>query len=189
MTDIAAFKKETRRKLREITRSLTPEYKTESAESIVRQCIESEEYKNAHSIFVFISMDGEPDTTKLIEQAFADGKEVYVPRCLSEGIMEAIRIDSFDKLKPGRYGILEPDESIKATEVEVFDGEDALAIVPCVGATADGKRMGHGAGYYDRFLEGRKMKTVMIVYKRQMLEAIPCDEHDIIMDKVISEQN
>ena len=80
MTDIAAFKKDTRKKLREITRSLTPKYKSEASDSIVRQCIESEEYKNAHSIFVFISMDGEPDTTKLIEQAFADGKDVYVTR-------------------------------------------------------------------------------------------------------------
>ena len=188
MQDILFDKTETRKKLKAITKSLTADYKKKASESIVRQCLSSEEYKNARSIFVFISMDGEPITTKLIEQAFADGKAVYVPRCLKDGIMEAIRIDSFDCLKPGHYGILEPDEALNPTDVSAFDAEDTVAFVPCVGATRDGKRMGHGAGYYDRFLENRKMKKLMLVYSKQLLDDLPCDKHDITMDRVIFEQ-
>ncbi len=174
-----------RRQLKAITKALTKEYKEEASASIVKQCLDSEEYKNAESIFIFISMDGEPVTTEIIKQAFADGKAVYVPRCLRDGIMEAIKIDSFDCLKPGHYGILEPDDAIKPTDVSEFDSETAVAFVPCVGATKDGKRMGHGAGYYDRFLENRKMKTLMLVYSKQLLDDIPCDVHDIVMDRVI----
>ncbi len=174
-----------RRQLKAITKALTKEYKEEASASIVKQCLDSEEYKNAESIFIFISMAGEPVTTEIIKQAFADGKAVYVPRCLRDGIMEAIKIDSFDCLKPGHYGILEPDDAIKPTDVSEFDSETAVAFVPCVGATKDGKRMGHGAGYYDRFLEKRRMKTLMLVYSKQLLDDIPCDKHDIIMDKVV----
>ncbi len=47
--------------------------------------------------------------------------------------------------------------------------------------------MGHGAGYYDRFLENRRMKKLMLVYGKQLLEDLPCDEHDITMDRVIYE--
>lgn len=182
----AAFDKTAvRKQLKAITKALTKEYKEEASRSIVKQCLESAEYKAAESIFIFISMDGEPITTDIIRQAFADGKDVYVPRCLRDGIMEAIKIDSFDCLKPGHYGILEPDDAIKPTDVSKFDSETAVAFVPCVGATKDGKRMGHGAGYYDRFLENRKMKTLMLVYSKQLLEDLPCDEHDIIMDRVV----
>ena len=174
-----------RKQLKAVTKALTKEYKEEASRSIVKQCLESKEYQEAGSIFIFISMDGEPITTDIIKQAFADGKDVYVPRCLRDGIMEAIRIDSFDCLKPGHYGILEPDDAIKPTDVSEFDSDTTVAFVPCVGATKDGKRMGHGAGYYDRFLENRRMKTLMLVYSKQLLEDIPCDEHDIIMDRVI----
>ncbi len=187
MADILTDKTAVRKELKAITKALTAEYKQKASESIVKQCLESDEYKAAGSIFIFISMDGEPITTKLIEQAFADGKTVYVPRCLHDGIMEAIRIDSFDCLKPGHYGILEPDDALKPTDVREFDAEDTVAFVPCVGATRDGKRMGHGAGYYDRFLENRRMKKLMLVYGKQLLEDLPCDEHDITMDRVIYE--
>ncbi len=187
MADILTDKTAVRKELKAITKALTAEYKQKASESIVKQCLESDEYKAAGSIFIFISMDGEPITTKLIEQAFADGKTVYVPRCLHDGIMEAIRIDSFDCLKPGHYGILEPDDALKPTDVREFDADDTVAFVPCVGATRDGKRMGHGAGYYDRFLENRRMKKLMLVYGKQLLEDLPCDEHDITMDRVIYE--
>ena len=187
MTEVVSEKNAIRAQLKAVTRSLSKEYKREASESITRQCIESDEYKRAGSIFIYISMDGEPDTTGIIMQALVDGKKVYVPRCLKDGIMEAVRIDSMDALKPGHYGILEPDESIKATPTDEFDSDDTVAFVPCVGATKDGRRIGHGAGYYDRFLEQRRMKKLMLVYGQQLVSELPCDEHDIIMDKVICE--
>lgn len=188
MQDTANEKTAVRKQLRAITKALTSEYKQQASGSITRQCLDSTEYKEAGSIFIYISMDGEPDTKDIIRQALSDGKDVYVPRCLSDGIMEAVKIDSFECLKPGHYGILEPDEALGSTDVSCFDSETAVAFVPCVGASRDGRRMGHGAGYYDRFLENRSMKKIMLVYGAQIMPDIPCDEHDIIMDRVITEQ-
>lgn len=187
MNDVNEEKKALRKKLKEINKSLTEDYKRQASESIAEKCIESDEFKNAGSIFVYIAMASEPDTTGIIKAAFAAGKNVYVPRCLSDGIMEAIRIDSFDCLKPGHYGIYEPDERLLPTPADEFDAENAAAFVPCVCACRDGRRLGHGAGYYDRFLEGRRMKKLMLAYGRQIVDEIPCDGHDLIMDRVISE--
>ncbi len=187
MAEIPSEKNKIRTQLKGITRALTKEYKLKASESIARQCIECDEYKRAGNIFIYISMDGEPDTRAIIRQAFADGKRVYVPRCLSDGIMEAVRISSFADLEPGHYGISEPKASIEATPTDEFDSDTAVAFVPCVGATLDGRRIGHGAGYYDRFLEGRRMKKLMLVYGQQIVEELPCDEHDLILDRVICE--
>ena len=187
MQDAVNEKTAVRKQLRAITKALTREYKEQASASIARLVLESTEYKAAGSIFIYISMDGEPDTKDIIRQALSDGKAVYVPRCLSDGIMEAVKIDSFECLKPGHYGIPEPDAALNSTDVSSFDSETAVAFVPCVGASRDGRRMGHGAGYYDRFLENRSMKKVMLVYAAQIMSEIPCDEHDIIMDRVITE--
>lgn len=185
--DMRERKNAARARIKLITKSLTAEYKQNASAEIVRKCAESREFAAACSIFVYISMDGEPVTTELIRAAFAAGKTVYVPRCLGQGIMEAVKIDSFDCLKPGHYGILEPDDALLPTAVSEFDAADTVAFIPCVAASRDGRRLGHGAGYYDRFLEGRLMKKFMLVYGRQLTDDIPCDEHDITMDRVICE--
>ncbi|MDD5832975.1 MAG: 5-formyltetrahydrofolate cyclo-ligase [Clostridiales bacterium] len=187
MNDITTRKNEVRKQLKEITRGLSEEYMSSASDIIAGKCIESSEFKNADRIFIFVSMKGEPDTTKVIERALEDGKAVYVPRCLGNGIMEAIRLRSFEDLEPGHYGILEPRAGLKPAEPSEYDSETAAAFIPCVAAAKDGKRLGHGAGYYDRFLEGRSMKKLMLVYGKQLLDDIPCDSHDLVMDRVISE--
>lgn len=180
-------KKEVRKQVKEINMQMTPEYKKAASDIIAEKCIKHPAFIGADSIFIFVSMPTEPDTAKIIDKAFELGKKVYVPRCLGGGIMEAIRLTSMDDLVPGYYDILEPKAEIGPTAVSEFDSESAVAFVPCVAAARDGQRLGHGAGYYDRFLEGRKMKKLMLVYGRQLLDDVPCDEHDIVMDEVVFE--
>ena len=188
MGNVAEEKKQARKYLKEITKSMEADYKAAASAKIAAKCISSEEYKNAENMFIFLSMEGEPDTEPVVRQALADGKKVYVPRCLGHGIMEAVRLRSYDEVETvPPYGIREPRKELEPTDPAMFDGEDTVAFVPCIGGTADGRRIGHGAGYYDRFLEGRKMKRLMLVYGRQLLEDVPCDEHDLLMDRVISE--
>lgn len=76
----------------------------------------------------------------------------------------------------------------------VTDGLD-LVILPGVAFTKNGKRLGHGMGYYDRYLElvGRQQKKmpflVAIAFNEQIQEDIPTDENDFIMDIVLTEKD
>jgi 5-formyltetrahydrofolate cyclo-ligase len=188
MTTVAEEKKRVRKLLKEIRNEMDAAYKEDASAKIAAECISSGEYKNADSIFIYLSMDGEPDTGEIVRQALAEGKKVYVPRCLGHGIMEAVRLHSADEVETvPPYGIKEPKKEIPATDPSEFDSENTVAFVPCVGAARDGRRLGHGAGYYDRFLEGRKMKRLMLAYGRLILEDIPCDRYDLKMDRVITE--
>ena len=63
----------------------------------------------------------------------------------------------------------------------------ALAVVPCIAADRYGRRLGHGAGYYDRFLQGQTMYTYCLCYGALMLPEVPVDAQDVTMNRVFSE--
>ena len=63
-------------------------------------------------------------------------------------------------------------------------------LVPGVAFTKDGKRLGHGKGFYDIYIERMKKAGLNpylcgICLPCQLVEDIPTDEHDILMDKVV----
>lgn len=179
----AMTKSQLRGVCRKIRAELPEEYFTEAGEMIVSHLLESPVYVNAKSVFCYVSVPSEPPTMGIIQDALSKGKQVWVPRCVSEGIMEAVRIDSPEVLQPGKYGILEPSCGQVAPPEMSFD----LAIVPCVSASVSGKRLGHGAGYYDRFLEEHKCVSICLCYGRLIREDIPVESTDVLMDYVITD--
>ena len=98
------------------------------------------------------------------------------------------RID--DDLAKGRYGIDEPTAEIRERPDRRVDIASVdLVIVPGVAFDSSGARLGHGKGYYDKLLENAKPETprVALAFECQMFEEIPMQDHDIFMDKVVTE--
>ncbi len=179
---IVSAKKYLRREIRAFSASLTDEYRSEASAEITRKLLESGVYKKCGSLFVYISVRGEPDTEGIIKNALADGKQVYVPRCGENGFMEAVRICDTDGFVKNAYGIPEPARGDTA-DGSVID----LAVIPCVSASYDGRRLGHGGGYYDRFLKETKAEKICLCFDRLIRNEIPTDENDVTMDEVITE--
>lgn len=177
-------KKELRREVAVVTKKLTKEYCTEADAQITDKILALPEYQNAKTIFCFVSMPEEIDTTQIIEDAFAKGKRVGVPKCISKGIMEVYEIASLDELEAvPPYGIREPKDTTKLITPEELD----FAIIPCVSCSSDGKRLGHGGGYYDRYLAKTGAFKAVVCRRKQMCEDIPMDEYDLTMDCVVSD--
>ncbi len=175
--DISLGKREMRRELKERLAEMTEEEIRRSSEGITRAVLSSAVYRRARTLFVYISVGKEPDTREIIQRALAEGKEVYVPRCGRPPRMEAVRITGFADLRPGRMGIPEPAEG------ESTDRAD-LAIVPCVSVSRDGRRLGHGGGYYDAFLRGKNMETLCLCHEGMMREEIPVSGEDVRVDRI-----
>lgn len=177
-------KQEARALIKEKIRQFDPMEKEKADQSIFQQIIESPRYKQADTLFCYVSTEDEVNTWTILAKALEDGKKVAVPLCIGKGIMEARQIQKLEDLEKGAYGIMEPKEECKKVQTDQID----LAIIPCVSADKKGRRLGHGAGFYDRFLQDTDFYKIMICYRALMLENIPTAEHDIIMDQVIYDE-
>ena len=176
-------KQELRRAFKARGAALTSEYRAAADRAIFDAVLLSEVWRKARSVFLYVSMWAEPDTRALIGAALEAGKSVYVPLCCPERVMKAVRIQSLDELRPGMRGIPEPPADGEAAEPGTLE----LAVVPCVTAAKDGARLGHGAGYYDRFLNGHACPTMCLCYGQMLAHALPMDEHDVWMDFIVTE--
>ena len=174
-------KKRLRKEVTARLKAMSGAERTEASERIQTQVLESAEYRDAQTLLLYLHMPTEPDTDRIIRQAIDDGKAVYVPKCVSKTEMVAVRIRSFSDLAPGAYGILEPVDCSETAGPDALD----LILVPCVAASRDGKRLGHGKGFYDRFLSGGAQKTVCLCFAAALCDAIPTEPTDIRMRRVI----
>lgn len=182
-TELHEQKKRLRKAITARLKALPETYRVKASARIAEQVFALPEYCAANRIFLFVGMRTEPDTLPIIRKAMEDGKQVYVPKCVNKTEMAAVHIKDMTDLRPGAYGIPEPQDCSETAEPDALD----LILVPCVSAWTDGKRLGHGAGYYDRFLKGNAEKTVCLCFSEAMEPGIPTDENDVCMHRVISD--
>ena len=97
--------------------------------------------------------------------------------------MEAKLYTEDTALVKGAYGIMEPsneEPTIDASEID-------LIILPCVSCDRSCNRLGHGAGYYDRYLAKTDAKLMALCAEKLMSDEIPMDDFDVPLDAVITE--
>ena len=108
-------------------------------------------------------------------------------RKITESVLELneYKIHSLQELYPGAYGILEPKEDPeRLIQPEAID----FAFIPCISCDRSGRRLGHGGGYYDRYLEKTHCVKAALCREELLVDEIPVEEHDLRMDFVISEK-
>ncbi len=179
-------KPELRRLCKAISRGLTAEYRRAASAAIAGQVIADPAFRSAGTVFVYLSMASEPDTAPILDAALCAGKRVCVPRSYAPPRMDAVRYTSREELRPGRYGIPEPPSCAALIPPQEID----FAVIPCVCASLNGARLGHGAGYYDAFLGSHpRIETVCLCFAALLREDIPMSPADVFMGKVISERD
>lgn len=64
-----------------------------------------------------------------------------------------------------------------------------VIVVPGLAFTADGRRLGQGGGWYDRFLPGRRADcvTIGVCFAPQLVDDVPVDQHDVVLDLVLTD--
>lgn len=174
------LRKETVRRLKDLPKG----YREEADRMICARILTLPEYQEAKTLFTFVGTKDEIDTMCLIESALKAGKRVGVPRSGDGGIMAVYAITGPGDLRPGRFGILEPVEEAEPIAI----GEIDFCVIPCLACDLKGNRLGHGGGYYDRYLGRRRMDTAVVCYHALVLPEVPVMEHDVRVDRVVTEQ-
>ena len=184
MTTDAGNKQILRRRIAEQAAALPADYREEASRAIAEKLLQSEFWRQAKSVFLYFSLPTEPDTAPLFSAAFADNKTVYVPKCVSKTEMLAVRFTPETPLSPDAFGIPAPTAGAAVSPREID-----LTVAPCVAADKTGVRLGHGAGYYDRFLANGGGRTVCLCFGRLLFERLPKEENDVRVDRVITEES
>lgn len=180
----AEEKRELRKEIRKKRRQLSMQYCQDADERIFRHAVSLPEYEKAETVFCYVGTRDEIDTLPLLKDILKRGKRLGVPKCISKGIMKVFEIRNLESLEEGAYGILEPAEGCSLIEPAEID----LAYVPCLSCSTDGRRLGFGGGYYDRYLQHVRFPGAVLCRSRLMSEEIPMDAYDRRMDIVISEE-
>lgn len=175
------MKEQLRKAIKEQNSTLSAEYKERASRSITERVTASKQFENAETVFVYASTENEPSTNEIIDFALKNGKTVLVPKVTGKRKMIAVKTESRADLKKGYMGIPEPESD------EEFKGKIDLSVIPCLGASVDGKRLGHGGGYYDTFLENRETYKMCLCFSVNLRDDIPTEKYDILMNGVVSE--
>lgn len=147
------------------------------------------EYAAAKTVMYYVDVRSEVRTRNYLATALTHGKRIVVPYCV-DGLLELFLLESMDELEIGAYKILEPRKDLRDVAAKRVEPEELdLIMVPGVAFDRRGARMGHGFGYYDKLLEHARpdCPLVALAFECQFFPEIPVQDHDVFMDKIISE--
>ena len=201
-------KKQLRKEIREKLDATSEEYRREASAKIALNALNIPEMKEqkrtgflglkktGKTVLAYCSFGNEPSTLALIDSLLKSGRKVCLPRCIDldeEGhrtgtadAMEARVITSFDDIAAGAYGIPEPKDDTELIPPEEID----IIILPCLSCDRSCRRLGKGAGYYDKYLSKVRKDcfTMALCYEEALADEIPVEEHDMPVDAVVTEK-
>jgi 5-formyltetrahydrofolate cyclo-ligase len=154
------------------------------------------EYTAASTVMWYIDARSEVRTRGRLADALRNSeKRIVVPYCTQDETgankLGLWHLDSMADLVVGKWKILEPPrERWGEPGMEARPEDLDLVMVPGVGFSRDGARMGNGQGYYDRLMTQVRPDSLLVAlaFECQMFEELPVGPHDVYMDKVVTEK-
>ena len=137
-------------------------------------------FTNAQNIACYFPIGSEVNTHDIMLDILKQNKNLLLPKVIGDDI-EFYIVPNLEKLESGHFEIMEPKDSCeKAKKID-------CVLIPTVGVSKLGVRLGYGRGYYDRFLSSTDIVKISLTYSKQIVKSIPNDSHDIKMDWIITE--
>lgn len=175
-------KQQIRAKLKQKRELLTKEQVTEASQRICEKLLCSIQKEQPEVVYFYYPLGKEVNLLPLAEKLLEEGRKIAFPRTSGE-TMDFYPVRSLTDFVEGNFHIMEPVGKIPLTE------EEPLVLVPGLGFDRKGRRLGYGKGYYDRyFARFPSCRKIGASYWSQIVEELPCGEHDVAMDEVVTEQ-
>ena len=142
-----------------------------SSEKIHQNLKKISAYTNSQNIACYFPIGSE---------ILGQNKNLLLPRIVNDNLQFYI-VSNLEKLEKGNFEIMEPKDSCE--KAEKID----CVLIPTVGVSKSGVRLGYGKGYYDRFLSLIDAVKISLTYSKQIVKSIPNDSHDVKMDLIVTE--
>jgi len=152
---------------------------------IINKLINNKLFINCECILLYLPLQNEVNTYELIDLALKNNKIVGLPKTYKNKI-DFIKIEpqNWEKnLTRGMFNLLEPESG----EIISSFSKNTIIVVPSIALGKDGSRIGHGKGYYDKFLENKKSISKIGICRDYLLfDKVPTTKNDIFLDLIIS---
>jgi 5-formyltetrahydrofolate cyclo-ligase len=160
MNESSTPKAALREEMRKLLREMSPEDRETFSEEICDRVMRLPQWQEAQSVVLFSPLPSEPITAPLKLDCDARHIPVFVI----------------------------PQTARTETELHLPEAMD-LILVPGLAFSQDRHRLGRGGGFFDRLLAGRAAQAFKlgVGFSFQLLESIPTDAHDIVMDAVATD--
>jgi 5-formyltetrahydrofolate cyclo-ligase len=182
--DITASKTLLRSQLREARREFYRQRDRwqEANQRLKRRALSLVSRLSHEAVFVYLSTADEASTHELVQDLVDLGVEVLVPYNNNKKCMSASRMAKWSELVRGPMDILQPPEE------RPYTGKIAVALVPGLGFSLNGGRLGYGKGFYDGWLAANPdVQRVGFCFEVQVLTEIPMEAHDQKLDYILTE--
>jgi len=134
--------------------------------------------RDAATVAAYVSVGSEPGTGLLLDALVASGKRVLLPVVLPDLDLDWAVYDGPDALAPAARGLYEPTgprlgrDAIRTADV---------VLVPGLGVSPAGQRLGQGGGCYDRVLPRVPDGTpvAVVLFDDEVGLAVPAEPHDV----------
>ena len=145
-------------------------------------------YKKARTVLSYIPFGAEVDVSFINDHVKQEGKVLALPICHDEGRMVAAVPKSSDAWEIGKHGILAP---IEEKSLILHPSELDFVIVPCTAFEGSSrKRMGMGAGYYDRYLpQCINAVCIAVAFESQHIRDLCVEPWDFPLNAIVTEAN
>lgn len=142
------------------------------------------ELRDAKTVLGYIPAGSECDLRPFYETLRQKGVTLAFPVTAADGGMEAYVPEG--SLVPGLFGMPEPDPRLsRRLKPEELDA----VLVPCVGFDGALRRLGHGMGFYDRYLARcPQTAAILTAFEAQRLGAVPTEPHDRAFSVLVTER-
>jgi 5-formyltetrahydrofolate cyclo-ligase len=185
--DLAAAKRDIRRHVLEARDGMAGEAITAGSQAVVQRLIGLGPISTASTVLAYLAFGSEVSVDGLLCWGWNAGKRMAVPLCrpADRGLI-ACCIEGFDEVGRGWYGIREPKGERLRT---VPPGEIDAIVVPGVAFDRQGRRLGFGGGYYDRFLAAEtRAVRIGVAFACQVVAEVPAGPHDIPMNCIVTDR-
>jgi len=176
-----------RRQLRETLEAMGEADRHQKSVTACGLIAASPEFAAARVVMLFLSAPTEVDTAPLALRCWQHNKTVVVPKVSwDQRRMLPVEITSLQaNMTTTGPGVREPIAG-KPIPLNFID----LVIVPGLGFTATGYRIGRGMGFYDRFLAQPEFIGVScgLAFEEQIVEQVPVLDHDVPLSMLATDR-
>jgi 5-formyltetrahydrofolate cyclo-ligase len=184
MTEAHRLKAQLRSTLQQWRRTLSPTAQHAAAQALIDAVIDLPNWASAQRIALYLSANGEIDTTPLEKMARDQGKQLFLPAVNDDNSLSFAHWHADDTLANNRYKIPEPPASALRCSV----AELHIIFLPLVGWDLHGGRLGMGGGFYDRTLSGISGPLLVgLAHDNQRVEEVPQENWDIRLDYIATD--